>query len=97
MSKQIMNECLGMNITCAAYHCDVLLDDTLITSMITDAMVRKKYQQAVCKDFVNVCIQIFNAVLLITPLYLMSFYDYLFGIGQSLVKMVSSTQLYKPD
>ena len=47
-----MEEGLGQSITCAG--CDILVDDATVMRLITDHNVKKKYQQFITNNFVEV-------------------------------------------
>ncbi|XP_067665164.1 E3 ubiquitin-protein ligase arih1-like [Haliotis asinina] len=53
LTAKIMDEGMGQTITCAAYGCDILVDDATVMSLISDAKVKLKYQLIITNSFVE--------------------------------------------
>lgn len=54
LTSKIVNEGMGQTISCAAYGCDILVDDATVMSLVTDKKVKLKYQQLITNSFVEV-------------------------------------------
>ncbi|WAR00510.1 ARI1-like protein [Mya arenaria] len=53
LTSKIVDEGMGQTIACAAYGCDILVDDVTVMNLITDARVRLKYQHLITNSFVE--------------------------------------------
>lgn len=53
LTSKIVNEGMGQTISCAAYGCDILVDDATVMSLVTDKKVKLKYQQLITNSFVE--------------------------------------------
>lgn len=53
LTTKIMDEGVGQTISCAAFGCDILVDDESVMNLVTDPKVRLKYQQLITNSFVE--------------------------------------------
>ncbi|GFO21343.1 E3 ubiquitin-protein ligase arih1 [Plakobranchus ocellatus] len=53
LTSKIMDEGMGQTISCAAYGCDILVDDKNVMDLIKDQRVKLKYQQIITNSFVE--------------------------------------------
>lgn len=49
-----MEEGQGSSISCAAYGCNILVDDEIIFQLINDPIIICRYKQLITNDFVQV-------------------------------------------
>lgn len=54
LSTKIMGEGLSQSITCPATECGIVVDDVTVMRIVSDPLVRFKYQYLVSKSFVEV-------------------------------------------
>ncbi|KAK3604433.1 hypothetical protein CHS0354_013833 [Potamilus streckersoni] len=53
LTSKIIDEGMGQTISCAAYDCDILVDDVTVMKLITNPKVKLKYQQILRNSFVE--------------------------------------------
>lgn len=53
LTTKIMDEGMGQTISCAAYDCDILVDDATVMRLIMDKKVRARYQHLITNSFVE--------------------------------------------
>ncbi|XP_076443891.1 E3 ubiquitin-protein ligase arih1-like [Babylonia areolata] len=53
LTSKIIDEGMGQTISCAAFGCDILVDDTTVMTLIRDPKVKLKYQQLITNSFVE--------------------------------------------
>ncbi|XP_050403800.1 E3 ubiquitin-protein ligase arih1 [Patella vulgata] len=53
LTAKIMDEGMGQTISCAAFNCDILVDDATVMSLLKDPKVKLKYQQIITNSFVE--------------------------------------------
>lgn len=53
LTSKIVDEGMGQTISCAAYGCDILVDDVTVMKLITDPKVKLKYQHLITNSFVE--------------------------------------------
>ncbi|KAK3604434.1 hypothetical protein CHS0354_013834 [Potamilus streckersoni] len=53
LTSKIIDEGMGQTISCAAYDCDILVDDVTVMKLIHDPKVKLKYQQIITNSFVE--------------------------------------------
>jgi len=53
LTSKIMDEGMGQTIACAAFGCDILVDDQSVMEMVKDQRVKLKYQQIITNSFVE--------------------------------------------
>lgn len=53
LTSKIVDEGMGQTIACAAYGCDILVDDVTVMNLIKDPKVRLKYQHLITNSFVE--------------------------------------------
>jgi deoxycytidylate deaminase len=54
LTTKIMEEGVGQTIACAAYGCDILVDDATVMKLVKDSKVKLKYQHLITNSFVEV-------------------------------------------
>ena len=54
LTTKITQEGMGESISCAAHACEILVDDTTVMRLISDARVKTKYQHLITNSFVEV-------------------------------------------
>lgn len=53
LTSKIVDEGMGQTIACAAFGCDILVDDVTVMNLIKDPKVRLKYQHLITNSFVE--------------------------------------------
>ncbi|KAL5003908.1 hypothetical protein ScPMuIL_017364 [Solemya velum] len=53
LTSKIVDEGMGQTISCAAYDCDILVDDAMVMNVITERKTRLKYQHLITNSFVE--------------------------------------------
>ena len=53
LTSKIVEDGMGQTISCAAFDCDILVDDDTVMKLVTDPRVRLKYQQLITNSFVE--------------------------------------------
>lgn len=53
LKTKIMDEGMGLTISCAAHKCDILVDDNTVMSLVDDQAVKIKYQHLITNSFVE--------------------------------------------
>ncbi|KFD57249.1 hypothetical protein M513_01760 [Trichuris suis] len=53
LTSKIMDEGMGQNISCAAYKCNLLMDDEMVLEILQDHQVKRRYQYLTLKTFVE--------------------------------------------
>lgn len=53
LTTKIMEEGMGNMIACANHGCDIIVDDQMVMSLITDSKVKQKYQLLITNSFVE--------------------------------------------
>ncbi|VDO97102.1 unnamed protein product [Soboliphyme baturini] len=53
LTTKIMDEGMGQTISCAAYKCDILVDDSIIMKVLKERKVKMRYQHLITNNFVE--------------------------------------------
>lgn len=53
LTSKIIDEGMGQTISCAAYGCDILVDDVTVMNLVKDPKVKLKYQHLITNSFVE--------------------------------------------
>jgi hypothetical protein len=53
LKTKIIDEGMGLTISCAAHKCDILVDDNTVMSLVEDPIVKAKYQHLITNSFVE--------------------------------------------
>lgn len=53
LKTKIIDEGMGLSISCAAHKCDILVDDSTVMSLVEDPAVKNKYQHLITNSYVE--------------------------------------------
>lgn len=53
LKTKIIDEGMGLTISCAAHNCNILVDDNTVMSLVEDSTVKMKYQHLITNSFVE--------------------------------------------
>lgn len=53
LKTKIIDEGMGLTISCAAHKCDILVDDNTVMSLVEEPAVKMKYQHLITNSFVE--------------------------------------------
>uniref|UniRef100_A0A915HVZ9 RBR-type E3 ubiquitin transferase n=1 Tax=Romanomermis culicivorax TaxID=13658 RepID=A0A915HVZ9_ROMCU len=53
LSQKIMDEGMGQTISCAAFNCDILVDDATVMRLVIEPKIKARYQHLITNSFVD--------------------------------------------